>query len=116
MSEPAHQSDDAPVNPYAAPTSEAVEALALERPLMKPPKLGRVIIKWLIVCVLAAGPSFFLGGGIGGWRVPEVLGMIFGILIFAAGYSVIEFIPQIQLTMAQRAKRRASRIAYITRM
>jgi hypothetical protein len=42
--------------------------------------------------------------------------MIFGILIFVAGYSAIEFMPQIQSAMAQRVKRRATRVAYITRM
>ena len=107
-------SKDSAVNPYAAPVAEAI--LADEQPPLVPPAPGSVIIKWLIVCGIAAGPSFYFGGGIGGWCGPEVLGMIVGILIFVAGYSLIEFTPQIQSAMAQRAKRRASRIAYISRM
>ena len=83
---------------------------------LTPPKPSRVVFKWLVVCVVAAAPSFYFGGCIGGWRTSEVLGMIVGILIFVVGYSLIEFMPQIQFAMSQRTKRRASRIAYITRM
>lgn len=116
LSNSTDQPDEAPINPYAAPTSVATAALIEEQNPLPPPKPGRVIIRWLMVCCVAAGPSFYFGGGIGGWRSPEVLGMLFGILIFVAGYSLIEFMPQIQSAMAQRAKRRASRIAYISRM
>ena len=108
--------DDQPTNPYAAPVSLPVATVPDEQLLLTPPKPGRVVGKWLIVCFVAAGPSFFFGAGIGGWRIPEIAGMIAGILIFVAGYSGIEFLPQIQSAMAQRAKRKSTRIAYITRM
>ena len=110
------QTRDHSPNPYAAPVSQSASATRDEQPILPPPKPGRVIIKWLMVCGIAAGPSFYFGGGLGGWRTPETLGMVFGILIFVAGYSAIEFMPQIQSAMAQRVKRRATRVAYITRM
>lgn len=110
------QTGDHSTNPYAAPVSQDTRVLLDEQLPLSPPKPGRVILKWLVVCGIAAGPSFYFGGGLGGFRAPEVLGMIFGILIFVAGYSAIEFMPQIQSAMAQRVKRRATRVAYITRM
>lgn len=116
MSEKPEPNDDLATNPYAAPTSIAVADFLEEQELLPEPDPLRVIIKWLVVCTVAAGPSFFIGGGIGNWRTPEVLGMIVGILIFVAGYSAIEFMPQTRSAMAERAKRRAARIAYISRM
>lgn len=116
MNKETEQTGDPSINPYAAPVSQNTSVLLDNQQTLPPPKPGRVIIKWLIVCGIAAGPSFYFGGGLGGFRAPEVLGMIFGILIFVAGYSVIEFMPQIRSAMAQRVKRRATRVAYITRM
>lgn len=116
MNEESEQTGDDLVNPYAAPVSTAAAMLPEGEVALTPPNPGRVIIKWLIVCSIAAGPSFFFGAGMGNWRLPEVLGMIAGVLAFAAGYSAIEFLPQVQAAMTQRVKRRATRIAYITRM
>ena len=119
LSQPTDPTDESTVNPYASPSSIASATLIESGDLQtqpKPPKPGLVIIKWMLVCFIAAGPSFCFGGMIGNWRGPEVLGMLVGILVFVAGYSAIEFIPQIQLAMNQRAKRRASRTAYISRM
>ena len=115
MNKETDQTGDQSINPYAAPVSHHTNLLPDDQ-LLTPPKPGRVILKWLIVCGIAAGPSFYFGAGIGGFRAPEILGMIFGILIFVAGYSAIEFMPQVQSAMAQRVKRRATRVAYITRM
>jgi len=103
-------------NPYAAPSTVTAAEPLDDQERMPEPKPVRVIIKWLVVCTVAAGPSFFFGGGLGNWRMPEVLGMITGILVFVAVYSSIEFLPQIRAAMAQRAKRKAARIAYLSRM
>ena len=116
MENQSDQADDPSPNPYAAPFSAAPTALPNEQHPLPPPQPARVIAKWLIVCVVAAAPSFFFGGGLGQWRAPEVLGMIAGVLIFVAGYSSIEFLPSIRSAMRQRTKRKATRIAYITRM
>ena len=116
MENKSDQADDSSANPYAAPASVAAPVLLEDQRPLPPPVPSAVIAKWLIVCMIAAAPSFFFGGGLGGWRFPETMGMITGILIFVAGFSSMEFLPSIRSLMRQRAKRKATRIAYITRM
>lgn len=105
------------VNPFAAPvTSATIEPLAGNPNPLPLPKLSNVIAKWLFVCVCAAAPSFFIGGNMGGWRFPAVLGMVIGVLIFVAGYTALEFTAVIQQKMTNPVSRRAAWIAYLTRV
>lgn len=116
MSELKNVPEENLVNPYAAPTSIETGHFDDDAALLPAPRPGKVLIKWLTVCVIAAAPSFYFGGGIGGWRTPEILGMVMGILVFVVGYSLIEFLPQVQSALQKKAQHRATRIAYITRI
>ena len=111
------QESEKPINPFAVPISSA--AIAPERgnpdPL-PPPQLSRVGIKWLIICGIAAAPSFVFGGSIGNWRTAGVVGMVIGVLIFVIGYTALEFTTAVQQQMQKPASRRASWIAYMTRV
>ena len=50
------------VNPFAAPvTSATIEPLAGSPDPLPLPKLPNVIAKWTLICVCAAGPSFYFG-------------------------------------------------------
>jgi len=105
------------VNPFASPlTSATIEPLAGNPNPLPPPKLPNVFTKWLLICTFAAGPSFFIGGGMGGWRVPAVVGMVIGVLIFVVGYTALEFATVIQQKMSKPVSRRAAWIAYLTRV
>ena len=106
-----------PINPFAVPVSSA--AIAPERgnpdPL-PPPQLSLVFIKWFVICAFAAGPSFYFGGMMGNWRLSAVVGMVIGILIFVIAYTAIEFTTAVQEQMRKPVSRRASWIAYFTRV
>ena len=102
-------------NPFAAPTvSDAIEPIAGDP--IPPPQLPHVFVKWLLVCGAAAGPSFALGGGMGGWRFSAVLGMIIGVMIFVIGYTALEFTTAVQQQMGKPVSRRSAWIAYLTRV
>lgn len=105
------------VNPFAAPlTSATIQPLPGNPDPLPAPKLPNVIAKWVVVCAFAAGPSFFMGGGLGNWRTSAVLGMVVGVLVFVIGYSALEFTTAIQEKMAKPVARRAAWIAYLTRV
>lgn len=106
-----------PINPFAAPlTSATIEPLPGNPNPLPPPKLPNVVAKWLLVCAFAAGPSFFIGGSLGGWRFSAVLGMVIGVLIFVIGYSAFEFTTTVQQQISDPVSRRAAWIAYLTRI
>jgi len=108
---------DGPVNPFAAPvTSATIQPLAGNPDPPPLPKLPNVFAKWLVVCVFAAGPSFYFGGAMGGWRVHTVVGMVIGVLFFVIGYTALEFTATVQKSMAKPVSRRAAWIAYLTRV
>ena len=111
------QESENPINPFAVPMSSAVIAPDRENPdRLPPPQLFRVFFKWLIVCAVAAGPSFYFGGMMGNWRLSAVVGMVIGILVFVIAYTAIEFTTAVQDLMQKRVSRRASWIAYLTRV
>jgi len=104
-------------NPFAAPAVATTMAPKPGDPNPPPPpSLPKVFVKWLLVCTVAAGPSFVLGGGMGGWRFAPVLGMVIGVLLFVVGYTVLEFTAAVQNQMAKPVSRRSAWIAYITRV
>ena len=111
------QEPENPINPFAVPLSSV--AIAPERGNPDPlplPQLSRVLVKWLIVCGIAAAPSFVMGGGVGNWRTAAVLGMVSGVLVFVIGYTALEFTNAVQKQMQKPVSRRAAWIAYITRV
>ena len=103
-------------NPYqapstytGAPTAELVEEI-------KPPNVGLISFKWLLICVVSAGPSFFWGLAIGEQQWSAVLGMILGVLTFTVAYIVFECLPFTQRIMRDRHLKLAAQIGYGTRM
>jgi hypothetical protein len=106
-----------PVNPFAAPvTSAAIKPLAGDPDPLPPPKLSNVFAKWLVICGISAGPSFFFGYSVGNGRFPAVLGMVIGVMIFVVAYTALEFTSAVQQQMAKPVSRRAAWIAYLTRV
>lgn len=104
-------------NPYAAPEVD------FERPVLaedhaehEPPRPMKVFLKWLIVCGVSAGPSFFWGVAISGQQVSRILGMVVGVGLFVAAYTLVECTPQVQRLLRRRFARRTAWIGYITRM
>ena len=104
------------INPYAVPQSSSVIDAAPSDPNPPPLQLPLVFTKWLLVCILAAGPSFYFGGMLGGFRLSAVTGMGIGILIFVIAYTAIEYTSAVQRQMRKPVSRRASWIAYSTRI
>ncbi len=108
--------DDNAINPFAAPTnSRRIDPVGGNPITLPPPEPNKVFVKWLLVCTIAAAPSFFLGGGMGQWRLSAVLGMVFGVLVFVVGYTALELTAAVQNQMNKPVSRRASWIAYLTR-
>ncbi len=108
---------DDSLNTFAAPlTSATIDPLPGNPDPLPPPKLSNVIAKWMLICACAAGPSFFIGAGVGDWRTPAVLGMVIGVLVFVIGYAALEFTTAVQQQMENPVSRRAAWIAYITRV
>ena len=104
------------INPYAVPQSSSVIDAAPSDPNPPPLQLPLVFTKWLFICILAAGPSFYFGGMLGGFRLSAVTGMGIGILIFVIAYTAIEYTSAVQRQMRKPVSRRASWIAYSTRI
>ena len=80
-----HQSIANPYSPAREVESEEPNALAASTLIdgVKFPSLQRTILRWTVVCGIAAGPSFVLG-----WMINDghVLGMIVAILTFIGFY------------------------------
>lgn len=105
------------VNPYAAPsTSTAMVLPAREVSPLPPPKLPAVLVKWSVVCTLAAAPSFFLASGLANGRLAANLGMIVGVLMFVIAYAAIELSETVQNQLAKPVAHRSVWIAYATRV
>lgn len=52
-------------------------------------RFPRQLLVWLIVCTLAAAPSFFWGAELAGFETPAVLGMLTGVALFAFAYAAV---------------------------
>lgn len=103
-------------NPYQAPTSSGSIATAIELEPDKPVQVGKVFLKWLVICVISAAPSFFWGFLIGQQTISSVVGMLAGILTFVVGYATIECRPFAQRWLRNRLIRRTAKIGYGTRL
>lgn len=90
----------------ALPTSTLVEGA-------KFPSLQRTILRWIVVCGIAAGPSFFLGRTINNGHV---LGMIAAILTFIGFYIGGDLISRHWPIRRNVAVRRTLVFVYVTRI
>ena len=112
-----------PENPYEAPQSieelpkpfdTLHEAELLSEPEIKIRPL-RSVFKWTVICGLSAAPSFFWGAALGS-QLPQILGMLAGILVFIALYSMADCHPMVQRFLNRRHVRLTARIGYGTRV
>lgn len=111
---------DAPLNPYAPSAIEddpTLQAEMLGKTRSEEPDapltLTRTAVRWCAVCGLSAIPSFVFGmiatSG-------QVAGMLVGIAIFAAGYTLLDFRTAHWSVRKRRDVRRTLKIAYGTRV
>jgi hypothetical protein len=75
--------------------------------------LTRTALRWLFVCAVSAVPSFVYGYLVTNGRIG---GMVSGILIFAAGYTLLDYRTASHPWRQMREVRRTLRIAYGTRI
>jgi hypothetical protein len=104
-------------NPYQTPLTEAVlQTAEIANP--HPPNLGWVFGRWFLICSVSAAPSFVIAVGLlEGRGLPQIAGMICGILSFVFGYTRLECQPAVQRLLARdSALRLATKIGYGTRI
>lgn len=108
--------DPTPVNPYQ-PTVEVSEPqVAPESDPESPPEpatLGRVAVRWFVVCGISAVPSFFFGFLV---TSGQIAGMLLGIFLFAVGYTLIDHSTANWPLRQKRLIRRTLRFTYGTRI
>ncbi len=75
--------------------------------------LMRTAVRWLTVCSLSAIPSFFFGLAI---TNGQIAAMMIGILIFAIGYTVLDYQTADWRFRQDRRTRRTLKIVYGTRI
>ena len=100
------------VNPYATPTT--VEDISVAPQEYQPPNLVVTFLKWFLICMVSAAPSFYLGMmGRDTIRVPA---MLTGIMIFVFAYTYVDMRYMRPKSFANRALRTTFRIGYGTRI
>ncbi|MCC9644497.1 hypothetical protein LOC71_19670 [Rhodopirellula sp. JC740] len=113
------ESNTEPVNPYAttshAGTEEDLDAWLPEvDPADKPfPTFGWTVLKWSLICGIAAIPSFYLGFIVTG---QQAIGMLVGIGIFIAGYVWGDYITRPRPWRRSRRVQLTMRTVYILRL
>jgi hypothetical protein len=104
-------------NPYQAPiTTELAMATAIADDDFNSPNPLKIFFKWLVVCVICAGPSFFWGCLISKAQWQQILAMTLGILLFIGAYTATECTPYFQRLMRDRRLRRTLKIGFGTRI
>lgn len=103
-------------NPYQASTQYApVQARVIED-VYKKRGLPWIFGKWLLICYLCAGPSFFFGLMVTDGTVGAITGMVVGVFCYVVGYTIFECTPLVQRSLQDRIIRRAATIGYLTRI
>ncbi len=102
-------------NPFQSPVAVA-ELAHPAAPEIWPFDLGKSIFKWLLICAISGGPSFYFGLFVGGLRPAAIFAMIAGIATFAAFYVYLESRESVRRKIADRRIRRALWIGYGTRI
>ncbi len=102
------------INPYApAVALETASGVAGEVAVPQRRSLARVVVRWLLVCSFAAGPSFVLGINLGENQVPP---MVIGILCFVALYVWADWTTWSWPIRQSTLTRRILMFTYITRV
>ena len=97
-------------NPYQAPTSTAGPVVAVQP--AEPFSPGKIFLKWFLVCVVSAAPSFFWGMVIGEQELMNGIGMLLGVLTFVTAYTAIECLPAVRQWMSNRQISLTAKIAH----
>lgn len=81
-------------NPYASPVEfadgDAATDVAIE---LKETTFANALFRWSFICVVSAGPSFFLGLAVTNADVACIVAMILGIAAFIFGYATLDTRP-----------------------
>ncbi|MDA7492853.1 hypothetical protein N8510_02015 [bacterium] len=103
------------MNPFAPPETdpELSDALSGEIESRKPVSLGGISFRWLLVCSVSALPSFYMGAGISDGQIAA---MVLGVLVFASGYTVLDYQTAHTRIRQYRLTRTTLRVVYVTRM
>ena len=103
------------LNPFAPPESEPELSDALKPSIgtKKSASLGRIAIRWLLVCSVSAVPSFYLGTEISDGQFAA---MVLGVLIFAFGYTILDYKTARTRIRQYRLTSITLRVVYVTRM
>lgn len=110
-------------NPYAAagnPYQASTQYVPLQDRVIedeyKKRGLPWIFGKWLLICYLCAGPSFFFGFMVTKVTVGAITGMVVGVFCYVVGYTILECTPLVQRSLQDRIIRRATTIGYLTRI
>ena len=103
------------VNPYAPPASAAPQSVGKDATPLKPGGVIVPLLRWSLICILSAGPSFYVGLMLG-QSAERVAGMIVGILLFIIAYTYADIAFLHRKTRESRRLRLALRIGYGIRM
>ena len=101
-------------NPYTAPQQLSIETAGLAKPERRSRPL-RALGRWTLICCMSAAPSFFWGCALHR-NFEHVFGMIFGILLFVMGYTVVECTHYYQQIITRPHMQRTALIGYGTRI
>ena len=109
--------DDPSQNPYAAPSELADLPTLEEREGNRArPTFGNALFRWSLVCIVSAGPSFFLGCLTIGNHWVGVPAMIFGVALYAVAYASLDIRPIWRQWMSNKVTRNCIIAAYGVRV
>ena len=105
---------DEKINPFQAPQAEIPIRPSLVDTELKPKNLVMVAVKWTVICLLAAAPSFVIAMSMtaGNYPVSAAAGMLMAILLFICAYTYAEMTPFFRRLMLDPRKKLAARITY----
>ena len=94
------------INPYKA-TAVDPSSLTREEPLYKTTTFGEAFLRWGMICVVSAVPSFFFGLAVTNAQPWCIAAMVVGVLLFALAYAYVDTRPFWRRAMADPVRRRA---------
>lgn len=106
------------LNPYTPPESQlerhdVLTDHGVPQKNMKPPSLRRAAIRWFFICSVSAVPSFLLGSDVSKGQFGA---MVLGVLIFASGYTMLDYQTALTDIRQNRLISITLRIVYATRL
>lgn len=105
-------------NPFASPEVTAASAIPDFDPNteMREFHFGMSLAKWLLVCMVSAAPSFYIGSTMAQQYGLQSAAMLLGILTFVAFYVFLESRKWTRRKLMSRPLRIAVWVGYVTRV